>query len=142
MMKKGMKKNKILDLLYRSFDEDLKEEEQKLLEEALKNSEALRKESAQIAAQRQDVSESAAQSFRPGFAERVMGRIDALGEKNALEIFYETLKAAFRRLALVGAIVLIILISFNLVTEDSLSSEEVLYAPEVTFEEILDLPLF
>ena len=143
MNKKGKDMNKkILELLYLSFDSNLDEKEQKQLAEALKNSEELRKEKEQILAQRRTVSDSAERSFKPFFAERVMNRIDSISEKNGLEIFYETLKSVFRRFAIVSAVIMIVLISYNLATRDSLSSEEIFYASDVTFEEILDLPLF
>lgn len=143
MNKKGKDMNKkILELLYRSFDSNLDEKEQKQLAEALKNSEELRKEKEQILAQRRTVSDSAERSFKPFFAERLMNRIDSIFEKNGLEIFYETLKSVFRRFAIVSAVIMIVLISYNLATRDNLSSEEIFYASDVTFEEILDLPLF
>jgi len=134
---------KILILLYRSFDDDLDAKEQKQLAEALENSEELRKEKEQVEAQRQAISDSAAQSFKPFFAERMMSRIQALGEKeNILETFYETLKAAFWRFAATGAVIMIALISINLVIGESLSMDEAFYVSELTFEEILQLPLF
>ena len=134
---------KILKLLYRSFDDDLDAKEQKQLAEALENSEELRKEKEQIEAQRQAISNSSAQSFKPFFAERMMSRIQALGEKeNILETFYETLKAAFWRFAATGAVIMIALISINLVIGESLSMDEAFYVSELTFEEILQLPLF
>lgn len=144
MKKKGINMNKkILKLLYRSFDDDLDAKEQKQLAEALENSEELRKEKEQIEAQRQAISNSAAQSFKPFFAERMMSRIQALGEKeNILETFYETLKAAFWRFAATGAVIMIALISINLVIGESLSMDEAFYVSELTFEEILQLPLF
>jgi len=143
MNKKGKDMNKkILELLYLSFDSNLDEKEQKQLTEALKNSEELRKEKEQILDQRRTVSDSAERSFKPFFAERVMNRIDSISEKNGLEIFYETLKSVFRRFAIVSAVIMIVLISYNLATRDSLSSEEIFYASDVTFEEILDLSLF
>jgi len=143
MNKKGKDMNKkILELLYRFFDSNLDEKEQKQLAEALKNSEELRKEKEQILAQRRTVSDSAERSFKPFFAERLMNRIDSIFEKNGLEIFYETLKSVFRRFAIVSSVIMIVLISYNLATRDSLSSEEIFYASDVTFEEILDLPLF
>ena len=144
MNKRGMDmNNKILKLLYRSFDEDLEEKEQKLLEEALKNSEELRREKDKILAQRQAVSQSAAKSFKPFFAERVMRQIGALGEKeNTLENFYESFKAMFWRFATVGAVGLIALILYNLVTGSSLPLEEAFYVSDLTFEEILQMPLF
>ena len=134
---------KILKLLYRSFDDDLDAKEQKQLAEALENSVELRKEKEQSDAQRQAISNSAAQSFKPFFAERMMSRIQALGEKeNILETFYETLKAAFWRFAATGAVIMIALISINLVIGESLSMDEAFYVSELTFEEILQLPLF
>lgn len=134
---------KILKLLYRSFDDDLDAKEQKQLAEALENSEELRKEKEQVEAQRQAISDSAAQSFKPFFAERMMSRIQALGEKeNILETFYETFKAAFWRFAATGAVIMIALISINLVIGEGLSMDEAFYVSELTFEEILQLPLF
>ena len=145
MTKKGMPMNKkILKLLYRSFDDDLSEKEQKQLEEALKNSEELRREKKQIEAQRQAISDSAAQSFKPFFAERVMSRIQAIigEEENTLEAFYETLKSVFRRLAFAAAVIMIALITINLIIGESLSMDKAFYISEFTFEEVLQLPLF
>lgn len=144
MNKRGNKMNKkILKLLYRSFDDDLNQEEKKQLKEALKNSEELRKEKEHILAQRQAVSQSVVRSFKPFFAQRVMKQIDALEEKeNSLEIFYNSLKAMFWRFATVGAIGLIALILYNLGAGEGLSVKEAFYVSEITFEEILQLPLF
>lgn len=144
MKKKGTDMNKkILKLLYRSFDDDLDEKEQKQLEEALENSEELRKEKEQIEAQRQAISDSAVKSFKPFFAERVMSRIQAIGEEeNTLEAFYETLKTVFWRFAIAGAVIMIALISINLLIGESLSTDEAFYVSELTFEEAFQLPLF
>lgn len=134
---------KILKLLYRSFDDELNERERKQLDEALKVSKELQKEREQILAQRQALSESSAPSFEPLFPERVMSRIDSLGrKKNGFESFYDALLFMFRRLAIVGAAILLILLIYNLQTSDILSSEEILYASDFTFEKILNLPLF
>lgn len=134
---------KILKLLYRSFDADLDEKEQNQLNEALKNSEELRKLKEHIAAQRQAVSTSASQSFKPFFAERVINRINSLSKQgNGLEAFYETLKLAFKRFALAAAIIMLALFSYNLIKGDILPSNEVYYASNATLEEILELPLF
>lgn len=134
---------KILKLLYRSFDEELKEKEKKQLENALKDSEKLRQEKEQILAQRQAIAESQKPSFKPFFAERVMNHIESLSEKkNGFEAFYETLLTMFRRFALAGAAILIILLFYNLRTGDALSTDEIFYTSDVAIEEIIDLPLF
>lgn len=134
---------KILKLLYRSFDDDLNEKEQKQLEKALKNSERLRKEKERISAMRHTISESAVKSFKPFFAERIINRISSIVEKeDILEISYESLKAAFQRFAIAGAVIMIALITINLIIGESLPTEEALYVSELTFEEVLHLPLF
>ena len=135
--------NKILKLLYRSFDDELNPEEKERLDRALKESEELRKEKEQILAQRQTLAASSAPSFKPFFPERVMSRIESLRtKKNGFESFYETLLLMFRRFAMVGAAILLILLIYNLQSDDILSTQEILYASDFTFEEILNLPLF
>jgi hypothetical protein len=134
---------KVLKLLYRSLDSDLKDTDQKKLDEALKKSEELRKEKERVLEQRRVVADSAGQSFGPFFAERVMNRIDRLGEKkNGLEAFYESFMAAFRKVAIVSAAVLVLLISYNVVKSDIVPEDELFFIADTTMEEILDLPLF
>ena len=134
---------KILRLLYRSFDDELSESETGKLEQALAESEELRREREQILAQRQALAESSAPSFKPLFAERVMDRIETLGhKKNGFESFYETLLLVFRRFAIIGVAILLLLVIYNLRTGDALTTDEIFYASDVAIEEIIDLPLF
>jgi hypothetical protein len=144
MNKEGMKmERKILRLLYRSFDDELDEGETKRLAEALRKSEALRKERDRIRAQRQAIAESPKPSFESHFAERVMGRIDALKDKkNGMEAFYEALLTMFRRLALAGAAILLLLLIYNLRTGDALSTDDIFYSSDIAIEEISNFPLF
>jgi len=134
---------KILKLLYRSFDDELNETETQRFKEALRQSDELRREKDRILAQRHAIAESQKPSFKPFFTERVMSRIASLSaKKNGLEAFYETLLAIFRRFALVGAAILIILLLANLRSGDALSTDEIFYTSDVAIEEIADLPLF
>ena len=115
---------KILKLLYRSFDDELNEKEREQLEKALKESKELQEEKEQIIAQRQALAASSPPSFQPLFAERVMNRIEKLGpQNNGFESFYETLILMFRRFAIVGAAILLLLLIYNLQTGDILSTE-------------------
>jgi len=142
-MKGKYSDRKVLKLLYRSLDGDLKDKDQKNLDEALKKSEELRKEKDRVLAQRQAVADSVDQSFGPFFAERVMNRIEGLGQKkNGLEVFYESFMAAFRKVAIVSAAVLVLLVSYNLVKSDIVPEDELFFVADTTMEEILDLPLF
>jgi hypothetical protein len=134
---------KILNLLYRSFDDELNPEEKEQLIEALKGSDELRKEKEQILAQRQALAASSAPSFKPFFPERVMSRIESLKKKkNGFESFHETLLLMFRRFAFLGFAILLLLLIYNLQTGDILSTEDIMFASDFTFEEILNLPLF
>jgi len=142
MGKKPNKNKKELKLLYRFFDSELNEKEKKQLEEALKISEELRQEKEQISAQRKAISESTATSFKPFFAERVISRIDSIKKGNGLVDFYESLKAIFRRFAIAGIVIMLILIFYNFTTGEGMSVDDAFYTSDVIFEEILDMPLF
>jgi hypothetical protein len=144
MDKEGMNMDKkILKLLYRSFDDDLDRKEKDQLEKALQKSDMLRNEREKILVQRQALAESPKPTFKAYFAERVMSRIESRGEKkNGLETFYKTLLATFRRLALAGAAILLLLLIYNLRIGDALSSDEIFYSSDVAIEEISDFPLF
>ena len=135
-----MNKN-ILKLLYRSFDSKLNKKEQNQLNIALKRSAQLRREKELITTQRKALSATGEQSFKPFFAERVIKQITSQKE-NGLEAFYEAIKHVFRRFAVVGALVMLILVTYNLSIGDNFSQEEAFYASDLTYEELQQLPLF
>ena len=130
---------KMLDLLYRSFDSKLTEEEQRQLDEALSHSGELRKEKEHIARIRGSISASAPESFRPFFAERVMQRITSIEEKEAeKDLFTRTLFVDFRRVALIAAMLIIMLLSHNLIQSGDVSLNGAFAVPEITFEEVFE----
>jgi anti-sigma factor RsiW len=132
---------KVIDLLYRSFDGTLKPEEEKELEEALANSQELRKEKERITNMRSALSTSAVKSFRPFFAERVMHAItSAAGQKNGLEQFFESLQFAFRRVAVMSATVVLLLAAFNVIKNGEVSIAGALGMPQESLEEVLESP--
>lgn len=134
-------KKKILELLYLSFDGRLSDEERRLLEDALSRSPGLREEKERIEALRQTVAQQAIRSFRPFFAERVMHAIaTARGAKNGLERFAEALQLAFRRVALVGATAILVLLVVNIVRTGELSVAGALGMPQETLVEVLETP--
>ena len=143
MLKKGKTNKKIVRLLYRSFDTELKENEKRLVEKALENSEHLRRENERIKKQRRSLAENGAQSFRPLFAERVMAHIAGIEkEAGSTESFYDALKVTFRRFAIAGAVAVLALIFFNVIKGDVLPMDEVFFASDIVLEEIINLPLF
>jgi anti-sigma factor RsiW len=111
----------ILDLLYRSLDSELAPQEQKQLDEALTQSEALRVEKKKLLAMRGAVGSSASGTFRPFFAERVMQRVKAESAENGLQEFFESMVVVFRRVALIGAVAAVALVAMNLSSADDLT---------------------
>jgi hypothetical protein len=134
---------KVKKLLYRSFDEDLSDAEKSNLEKALEGSEELRKDMAEINRQRQALSQNEGVSFEPMFAERVINRLSSPPMlENGLEAFYETFKNMFRKIAIAGAVTMLVLISYNLTIGDQITEEEAFFASDITYEELSRLPLF
>lgn len=131
---------KMLKLLYRSFDDRLKEKEQQILTQALENSPGLRQEKEQIQAQRKAAANTAAQSFKPFFVERVMEQVNALGGKTnglGMQMFYESLVSVFRRFAVAGTVISVIFFIYNLGIGEILPLEEALTMSDITLQEIL-----
>lgn len=139
-----LKQGKMSDLLYRSLDGALTANEQKELDYALENSVALKNEKRQIEAQRKAVSESAKGfSFNPFFAQHVINRINALtGGQSYAETFVNYLLLLFKRMALVSITLCIIMISYNVFSDEILKLIDLLFPSPVTYEAMLKLPLF
>jgi anti-sigma factor RsiW len=146
-----MMDERMLEMLYRSFDGELDPDERAELESALASSPDLRRERDELLAMRGRVASSAAGSFRPFFAERVMRNIreELEGEAEGAR-FFESLQHAFRRVALVAAALVAFLLIYNMNqggsvslaaafgTEETATIEEVLTAPvEEMLEELL-----
>jgi hypothetical protein len=134
------KNKKMLKLLYRSFDDRLKEKEQQILTQALENSPGLHQEKEQIQAQRNAAANTAAQSFKPFFVERVMEQVNGLGGKTnglGMQMFYESLVSVFRRFAVVGAVISVLLFIYNQGMGEILPLEEALTMSDLTLQEIL-----
>jgi len=66
----------MLNLLIRSFDENLSEVERTSLDKALAGSPELREEKKQLSDMRQMIGETAERKFKPFFSARVMRRIE------------------------------------------------------------------
>jgi hypothetical protein len=126
-----------LELLYRSFDESLDEGQLARLENALSSSPELRAEKKRIEATRNLMSSHAARSFKPFFVARVMQRIQA--ETAGQDDFFESLIWIFRRLALVGALTVVILFASALWFGKASSVATLFGMPQVTIEDTLQL---
>jgi hypothetical protein len=134
-------KKKLLELLYLSFDGCLSDEERRLLEDELARSPRLREEKRRIEEIRQAVGRQAVRSFRPFFTQRVMHAIATSQEaQNGLERFAKALQLAFRRVALVGATAILLLLAFNFVKSGHVSVAGALGMSQDTLEDVLESP--
>ena len=126
----------MLNLLYRSFDDELSAAENLRLDRALEQSVELRDEKDKIAQLRNGISGKTAPSFKPFFAERVTNRVIDISKSGfKQQDFFESLNFIFKRVAIVGFIAVIVLFSVNIFGGNSNINS---YQPEtrkVTLEE-------
>lgn len=143
MKTSGKTYKKLLKLLYRSFDADLSEKKNLRLEKALNESKDLRDEKELIHSRRQAAADSAGKAFGPYFADRVMAQIATIGDKkDPQESFYDALMLGFKRLAVVGALVMLVLLFVNVFQGQIIPVDEAFFASDLALEEILNLPVF
>lgn len=146
-----MMEERMRELLYRSLDGELSPDEMTDLDAALDGSPELRQEREALLAMRGLVKDSAARSFGPFFAERVINNIRSEREEEVEGArFLESLLYMFRRVVLVGAAIAAFLLIYNFNqgggvsmaaafgTDGEAAIEEILTAPvEETLEELL-----
>ena len=129
---------KLKELLYRSFDSDLDQEEQSILENALAGSRELRQEKELIESLRRDIQETKDSSFTPGFAARVMAEINRQKSANESEPLFESLFVVFRPIAIAATVLIIIIAGYNMSSTGEFSVEGALGIPEVTVDDVYD----
>lgn len=125
------------DLLIRSFDGAPAASERAELERALQNSPELREEKKHLEVVRGMIAKNAVRKFKPFFAARVRQRIQA--ETSLQEDFFESLIWMFRRVALAGALTVILLFASALLTGRASSLSTLFGMPQVTIEDTLQL---
>jgi len=116
--------DRMLELLYRSFDNKLSALEQAMLDKTLADSAEFRAEQARILKMRTTLSDHSRQGFSLGFAERVMGRIEK--DVKASDFQFNLIlgiKQSFRWVAAAAVPVLVALTIWNFKLEDTQSAE-------------------
>ncbi len=133
---------KMLRLMYKSFDIELKQREKIKLNEAIMGAKKLQEEKEQIEKMRGLFEKSRVYSFTPHFAEMVIQRIREKEPLCHIELINEWLRSVFSRFAFVSVILLIALVTYNLILGEMLTSDELIFSSGVIFEELFNLPLF
>lgn len=134
-------RERITELLYRSFDDELSSVEHEQLKQALRDSSELRGELEQIINMRARLAESAPDSFGPLFAQRVLNRLNSTVTKHNGEAFSELFLQMFRPVAIAGAAAVILLLFINLYTGDSFSLQAALGISESDAYSLWETPL-
>jgi len=124
----------LYNLLLRSFDAPLTENEQRRFEDALETSAEFRAMREEVVRLRSDLHTVHGSSFRPFFAERVMNRLNSSPQPIS-EYFF----ASFRSVAIGSAILVIILSAYNISRENSFTVDSALGIHHQTLEQILAL---
>jgi len=128
-----MEKN-LYNLLLRSFDAPLKDEERRQLDRALDASGDLREMRKEIVTLRDGLQATRQSSLKPFFAERVMERLRA-PEQSLADYFV----SVFRNVA-IGATVLVVVCSvYNITHANAFTLESVLGIHQPTLEQVLAL---
>lgn len=130
-------KDPLLDLLYRSFDTELSDEEQRRLDAALGASPELRHEKKQLAQIRELFATEGGSSFKPFFAARVLNRLRTQQERRG--DFLDSLRWSFRLVGAVAALVLVILLANNAISGGGFSPGTLLSLPQPTLQEALEI---
>ena len=130
------------ELLIKSLDWELAPAEQSELESALAASPELRRERDELLSIRELIGAGSARRFGPFFAERVMNTIRSARREQAVGMpFFELLQYMFRRVAIVAAMVVAILLVYNLNQGGSVSIASAFGAKETSIEEVLAAPV-
>ncbi len=131
-------KDKLQEILYRSFDEKLSLEEELQLNAALMRSEELREEKNNILKIRKKVSSNKHITFNEGFSDRVMDKIKTLKQGNSGEEFFNSLFLTFKKITLAAAVFLSVIISYNMIKNDEISLAAALSVSENPLEQIIE----
>jgi len=124
----------LYQLLLQSLDGSLTPEEQKRLDEGLRNHEALRQEKVVLERIREELGDTK-YHFDPFFAGKVMNRIEQM--EKGTQSWGNGWIAAFRQVALPGLAVLILLLVVTWLTEGSISLEAMTGISDLYQEDVL-----
>ncbi|MFZ5979388.1 MAG: hypothetical protein ACOYVF_02045 [Candidatus Zixiibacteriota bacterium] len=133
---------KLKEILYRSFDSPLDPVEARLLDDALRDSEELRREKEAIEEMRQALAAGKPEGFQPFFAEKVMNRIETMETESEPSVhFMESLMVYFRPMAIIATTAVLILLAINLKTGGNWSIQSALGLEENETEMLYEIPV-
>ena len=129
---------KILELLYRSFDSELSQDEQNKLKQALEKSEELKSHKEEMLKMRKSLKPNNPHGFGYMFADKVMQKIKNLEEKSTDELFFDSIISVFRPIAIAATFLLILLISYNVISKNGNLFNGTQQSQDITLAEAFD----
>jgi acetylglutamate kinase len=129
---------KNLELLYRSFDSELNQSEQKKLDKALENSKELKSHKEEMLKMRNSLKSENPQNFGYMFADKVMGKINKLDEKSIDEQYFDSIISIFRPIAIAATFLLVFLVSYNVISENGNIFNGSQQSQDITLAEAFD----
>lgn len=126
---------KPLELLYRSFDTNLPQQEKDMLDKVLSQSDELLREKILIEDLRRAISQLSIEDFKPFFAERVISRIEH--KKTQSEAFFSSLCRSFKWAIIPSLAIVIAILVSNILSADEFSIGGAFGFPQVTIEDVL-----
>lgn len=134
-----MKDKKLEKLLYKSFDGILTIKEAELLKEELRKSKELEETYNQIKKIRKAVNDVSEESFKPFFEERLLNKMFNIEKKESpLSNWVDSLNKSFRQVAYTAAIILALLVFYNVNNGNISSIENLLGIYRTPIEYALD----
>jgi len=127
-------KDKRRELLYRSFNEDLSQQDADELSEALEQSEELRNEQRDFLEACEQLQNALPSTFSPGFANRVVQRLQS--ERSEDDELFSGLLTSFRRAALIAGLTMIGLLSYTALNGE-LSFDSLLGLQDASYEQLI-----
>lgn len=129
--------------LFRSFEPGWTARRLRRFERRLSGSPDMRAERQAAAVLRRALAESAAEGFRPGFADRVLARLAACpAAVAAVDLMSQAFRSVFDRFALVTGLVAVALLLANWLGGALIPSREIPYASSLTISRLLETPLW
>lgn len=129
---------KILEILYRSFDSEINQDEQKQLKDALENSDELQNLKEDILKMRASLKQKDPKSFGYMFADKVMQRINVIEDKSTDELFFDSIISVFKPLAIAATFLLIFMFSYNIINESGSLFKGYQKSQDITLAEAFD----
>ena len=129
---------KILDLLYRSFDSELTQDEQNKLDQSLAKSKELESHKKEMLKMRNSLKRKSPQGFGYMFADKVMEKISHLENKSSDELFFDSIISVFRPIAIAATFIAIFLVSYNVISENGNLFNGTQQSQDITLAEAFD----